>query len=138
MKFCLLLTPNGAVDAMQVFIGFLAPIADRVQQKTHTAQKNAPERRRAILGAARTRLRRMSLLERSTYECRMLPENLFTAREELIAQSVDLVRLIGRDILLMQRSQLVLGGLVIEPVVDWPRPLMKRRRILSNPGLCQD
>jgi hypothetical protein len=68
----------------------------------------------------------------------MLPENLFTAREELIVQSLDLVRLIGRDILLMQRSQLVLGGLVIEPVVDWPRPLMKRGRILGNPGLYQD
>jgi hypothetical protein len=55
-----------------------------------------------------------------------------------MVQSVDLVRLIGRNILLMQRSQLILGGLVIEPVVDWPQPLTKRRRILGNPRLCQD
>jgi hypothetical protein len=32
-----------------------------------------------------------------------------------------------RDLLLTQRSQLILGGLVIEPVVDRPRPLMNRR-----------
>ncbi|HXO68496.1 MAG TPA: hypothetical protein VN838_05995 [Bradyrhizobium sp.] len=55
-----------------------------------------------------------------------------------MVQSVDLVRLTGRDIVLMQRSQLIPGGLVIEPVVDWPRPLMKRRRILGNPRLCHD
>jgi hypothetical protein len=39
VKFCLLLTPNGAADAVQAFIGFLAPIVDRGQQKTHAAQK---------------------------------------------------------------------------------------------------
>src|ERR1700761_7197503 len=32
----------------------------------------------------------------------------------------------------MQRPQLILGGLVVEPVVDWPRPLMKR--ILGAPA----
>jgi len=54
-----------------------------------------------------------------------------------LGQSVDLVRLTRRDILLTQPSQLILGGLVIEPVVDWPRPLMKWRRIPGNPRLCQ-
>ena len=34
---------------------------------------------RATLGAACARIRRMSFLERSTHECGMLPENLFTA-----------------------------------------------------------
>jgi hypothetical protein len=61
-----------------------------------------------------------------------------TAWQELIVQSLDLVRLTGRDIVLMQRPQLIPGGLVIDPVVDWPRPLMKRRRILGNTRLCQD
>src|SRR3984885_14579441 len=36
----------------------------------------------------------------------------------------------------MQRSQLILGGLVIEPVVDRPRPLMKR--ILGAPATWAD
>src|ERR1700758_2912644 len=36
----------------------------------------------------------------------------------------------------MQRSQLILGGLVIGPVVNWPRPLMKR--ILGAPAAWAD
>jgi hypothetical protein len=49
----------------------------------------------------------------------MLPENLITARHELIVQSVGLLRLVGRELMQMQRSQLSPGGLVIETVVDW-------------------
>jgi hypothetical protein len=41
--------------------------------------------------------------------------------------------LIARDILLVRRSQLILGGLVIETVVDWRRPLVNRR-ILGAPA----
>src|SRR5271168_1975134 len=36
----------------------------------------------------------------------------------------------------MQRSQLILGGLVSGPVVNWPRPLMKR--ILGAPAAWAD
>ena len=36
----------------------------------------------------------------------------------------------------MQRSQLILGGLVTEPVVDWPRPLTNR--ILGVPAAWAD
>jgi hypothetical protein len=39
----------------------------------------SPERQRLTLGVACARIRRMSFLERSTHECGMLPENLFTA-----------------------------------------------------------
>ncbi len=46
--------------------------------------------------------------------------------------------MIARDILLMQRSQLILGGLVIEPFVDRPPPLMNRRRILGAPAAWAD
>jgi hypothetical protein len=41
--------------------------------------------------------------------CGTLPENLVPACLELIVQSVDLPRLIGRDIPLMQRPQLIYG-----------------------------
>jgi hypothetical protein len=41
--------------------------------------------------------------------------------------------LTARDILLMQRFQLILGGLVFESVVDRPPPLMNRR-ILDAPA----
>ena len=40
-----------------------------------------------------------------------LPENWLLLRHEPIVWSVGLLRLIARDILLMQRSQLILGGL---------------------------
>jgi hypothetical protein len=43
---------------------------------------------------------------------------LFTACQELIVQSVDLARLIGRDILLMQGSQLMLGWLVVVTIAS--------------------
>jgi hypothetical protein len=45
---------------------------------------------------------------------------------------VGLLRLTAGHILLMQRSQLISGGLVFEPVVDRPRPL--NRRILRAPA----
>jgi hypothetical protein len=45
---------------------------------------------------------------------------VFTACQELIVQSIDLARLIGRDILLMQGSQLVLGWLIIAAIVNRP------------------
>jgi hypothetical protein len=41
------------------------------------------------------------------------PRCAITAWQELIVQSVDLVRFIGRDIPLMRRSQFIPGGLVI-------------------------
>ena len=63
--------------------------------------------------------------------CRAAPENLI--RHEPIEQSVGLLRLTAGDILLMQRSQVILGGLVLEPLVDRPRPLMNRR-ILGAPA----
>jgi hypothetical protein len=46
--------------------------------------------------------------------------------------------LTARDIPLMQRSQFILGWLVIEPVVDRPSPLMNWRRILSAPAAWAD
>ena len=68
----------------------------------------------------------------------MLPEDSSIACQELIVQSVDLARFIRGDILPMQRSQLVLSGLMIETVVDWPRLLMKRRGIRGDAALRQE
>ena len=45
---------------------------------------------------------------------------------------------VGRDILVVQRSQLDLSRLMIEPVVDRPRPPMKRRRVLCDLALLDD
>lgn len=45
--------------------------------------------------------------------------------KELIVQSIDLSRLIGRDILLMQGSQLMLGWLIIATIVNRPWSLVK-------------
>jgi len=42
--------------------------------------------------------------------------------------------LTARNILLMQRSQLILGGSVFEPVVDRPRPAMNRRILVAPAG----
>ena len=56
--------------------------------------------------------------------------NFFTACQELIVQSVDVARLIGRDILQMQRSHLILGRLVISTIVNRPRSNVKRRGAL--------
>jgi hypothetical protein len=53
--------------------------------------------------------------------------NFFTICQELIVQSVDLARLIGRDILQMQRSQLTLGWLVIATIVNRPSSTVKWR-----------
>jgi hypothetical protein len=47
------------------------------------------------------------------------------------------VGLIARDILLMQRSQFILGGLVIVTVVDWRWPAMNRS-ILGAPAAWAD
>lgn len=46
--------------------------------------------------------------------------DFFTVCQELIIQSVNLARLIGRDILLMQASQFMLGWLVVVPIADRP------------------
>jgi hypothetical protein len=51
--------------------------------------------------------------------------NVFIACQELIVQSIDLSRLIGRDILLMQGSQLMLGWLIIATIVNRPWSLVK-------------
>jgi hypothetical protein len=75
---------------------------------------------------------------RSMRMCGMSPEDLVAARQELIVQSIDLMRFPRRDILIMQRSQLLLAGLVIEAVVDWPWPAMKRWRLLGDPALHQE
>jgi hypothetical protein len=47
---------------------------------------------------------------------------------------VGLLRLTARDIRLMQRSQVILGGLVFESVVDRPPPLMNRRILRASAG----
>ena len=62
---------------MQVFIDFLAPIVHRVQRKAQTAQ-NANRKGGGQQRSLRT-FRWISFLEPSTYECGMLPENLFAA-----------------------------------------------------------
>jgi len=43
---------------------------------------------------------------------------MITACQELIVQSVDLARLIERDIILMQGSQLMLGWLVVAAIAN--------------------
>jgi len=53
--------------------------------------------------------------------------SFFAVCEELIIQSVDLARLIGRDILLMQGSQLPFGWLVVEAIANRPWSLVKWR-----------
>ena len=50
---------------------------------------------------------------------------IFATCQELIVQSIDLARLIGRDILQMQCSQLMLGWLVIVTISDRPWSLVK-------------
>jgi hypothetical protein len=52
---------------------------------------------------------------------------MITACQELIVQSVDLARLIARDIILMQGSQLMLGWLVIATIANRPWSLVKWR-----------
>jgi LysR substrate binding domain len=64
--------------------------------------------------------------------CRTAPENLI--RHEPIEQLVGLLRLTASDILLMQRSHLISGGLVLEPAVDRPRPLTNRRILRAPAG----
>ena len=61
----------------------------------------------------------------------------FTACQELIVQSVDLARLIGRDILLLQASQLILGWLVIVTIANWPWSPMKLRGFLGRSDVSQ-
>jgi hypothetical protein len=50
--------------------------------------------------------------------------NFSAACQELIVQSVDLARLMGRDIL-MQGSQLMLGWLVVVTIANRPWSLVK-------------
>src|SRR3981189_2287043 len=59
-----------------------------------------------------SRKKSVSATVRSTFGCGMPIANLFTACQELIVQSVDLARLTGRDIFLIQGSKLMLGWLV--------------------------
>jgi hypothetical protein len=61
---------------------------------------------------------------------RMSIVTFFAVCEELIIQSVDLARLIGRDILLMQGSQFMLGWLVVMTVANRPWSLVKGRGAL--------
>jgi hypothetical protein len=74
---------------------------------------------------------------RSTLGCGMPTVNVFTACQELIVQSIDLARLIGRDILQMQGSQLVLGWLVIVTIANRPWSLVKWRGIRRRSDVCQ-
>jgi hypothetical protein len=50
--------------------------------------------------------------------------NFFAAWQELIVQSVDLARLMGRDILLTRGSQFMFGWLVVETIANRPWPLV--------------
>jgi hypothetical protein len=59
------------------------------------------------------------------FGCGMPIANFFAACQELIVQSVDLLCLIGREILLMQVSQLLLGWLEIVTIADRPWCLAK-------------
>jgi len=59
--------------------------------------------------------------------CRISIANFFSGCQELIVQSVDLARLIGRDILLMQGSQLMLGWLAVVTIANRPRSLVNWR-----------
>ena len=74
---------------------------------------------------------------RSMLGCGMPIANFFTACQELIVQSIDLARLIGRDILQMQGSQLMLGWLVIATIVNRPWSFVKLRSVLCTSGVCQ-
>jgi hypothetical protein len=67
----------------------------------------------------------VSAIARSMFWCGMSIATFFTAGQELIVQSVDFTRLIGRDILLMQGSQLILGWLVVATILNRPWALVK-------------
>jgi hypothetical protein len=64
------------------------------------------------------------------FGCWMPIANFFTTCQELIVQSIDLARLIGRDILQMQGFQLILGWLVIATIANRPWSLVKLRGVL--------
>jgi hypothetical protein len=51
-----------------------------------------------------------------------------------VVQPVKPSRLIPGDIAQMQRTKLILGGLVIVPVVDWPSIVMRLSRVLRKNG----
>src|SRR6202023_4124133 len=74
----------------------------------------------------------VSATARSMFGCGMPIANFFHACPELIVQSVDLAHLTGRDILLMQGSQLMLGWLVIVTIANRPWSLAKRRGALCR------
>ena len=61
----------------------------------------------------------------SMFGCGTATTDFSTACQELIVQSVDFAGLIGRDIFLMQGSQLTLGWLVIATVANRPWSLVK-------------
>ena len=58
------------------------------------------------------------------------PSLMITACQELIVQSVDLARLIERDILLTQGSELMLGWLVVATIANRPWSPVKWRDAL--------
>jgi hypothetical protein len=70
------------------------------------------------------------------FACGIPTAAFLTACQELIVQSVDLARLIGREILLMQSSQLSLGWLVIVAIANRPWSLAKGS-IVRKPDVCQ-
>jgi hypothetical protein len=57
---------------------------------------------------------------------------LVAGRQELIVQSIDLARLVYRDILTIP------GGLAVESVLNRPFSLMNRRPILGHCRLRQE
>jgi hypothetical protein len=61
----------------------------------------------------------------------------FTACQELIVQLIDLASLIGRYILQMQGSQLMLGWLVIVTIANWPWSPMKLWGFLGRSDVSQ-
>jgi hypothetical protein len=68
-----------------------------------------------------SRAERRACFSRLLGRGRMSIPNFFTACQELIVQSVDRARLIGRDVLQMQCSQLILGRLEIATMVAMVR-----------------
>jgi hypothetical protein len=83
------------------------------------------DQRGLYLGSDESWKKSVSATARSMFGCGMPIANVFTACQELIVQSVDLARLMGRDILLMQGSQLMLGWLVIATIANRPWSLVK-------------
>src|SRR3981189_359371 len=84
-----------------------------------------------------SRKKSVSATARSMFGRGMPTSNLFSACRDLFVQSVELARLTGRDILLMQGSQLMLGWLVIATIANRPWSLVKWRGVLCRSDACQ-